>query len=652
MANIKMKIKQKNGGSYDILRPETEVDQISDLTIGLKDFLKDPSSTKLATAVTGETGSGALVFGTSPTLDNAVITNGINISSGSIVFEGSTADDFETSLTVVNPTTDNTITLPNLSGTTILASDLGTSGYVLQSNGPSSIPTWKDVSAGFNVATANNLSNTTAGAIPYQNGTGTSFIKAASNGEVLVSSGTSGSAVAWALPSTLTVGAATNATNINISATTSSDTTTSIVLVGNQSTGNQSPFISSSLLYNASTGLLSATGFSGSGALLTNIPAGQLSGTIPSGVLGQSSLFIGTTQVLLNRASGALTLAGISLTTPDIGAATATSINKVAITAPATSATLTIANGKTFIVNNNITLTGTDGVQINLGSTNGTLGSAAFTASTAYEPAISTLSIAKGGTNGSATPTLGAVAYGTGTAYAFSNVGTSGQVLTSAGNGAPTWTSTTGTGNIVRASNPTLGGATFTGTVGLPSGSAALPAINFISGSTNDSSGFYREAQGSLAISIVGTAKLRIESNNVNVGTELRNATAFSTVALSGYRALVVNPTGDNFSFGSTASSIRFKDEVQSFSFDKNNFLSLEPKKYKMKKEKEIFGGSAKYSIGFIAEQAQDLGLDFLYQVDEKGIPDYFAYDRLPIYLFAVIKEQEERIKALEAKIQ
>ena len=49
------------------------------------------------------------------------------------------------------------------------------------------------------------------------------------------------------------------------------------------------------------------------------------------------------------------------------------------------------------------------------------------------------LPIANGGTNGSATPTAGAVPYGTGTAYGFTAAGTSGQVLTSAGAGAPTW---------------------------------------------------------------------------------------------------------------------------------------------------------------------------------------------------------------------
>ena len=65
-------------------------------------------------------------------------------------------------------------------------------------------------------------------------------------------------------------GTATNATNINISATTSSDTTTSLVLVGAQATGNQSPFIDSGLAYNANTNTLSTDNVAiGSGTLTT-----------------------------------------------------------------------------------------------------------------------------------------------------------------------------------------------------------------------------------------------------------------------------------------------------------------------------------------------------------------------------------------------
>lgn len=56
-----------------------------------------------------------------------------------------------------------------------------------------------------------------------------------------------------------------------------------------------------------------------------------------------------------------------TLVTPVLGVATATSINKVAITAPAASATLTIANTKTFTVSNTLTLTGTDGITVAFG---------------------------------------------------------------------------------------------------------------------------------------------------------------------------------------------------------------------------------------------------------------------------------------------
>lgn len=49
-----------------------------------------------------------------------------------------------------------------------------------------------------------------------------------------------------------------------------------------------------------------------------------------------------------------------TLTTPNIGVATATTVNKVTITQPASSATLTIINGKTFTVNNTLGIFGTD----------------------------------------------------------------------------------------------------------------------------------------------------------------------------------------------------------------------------------------------------------------------------------------------------
>lgn len=55
-----------------------------------------------------------------------------------------------------------------------------------------------------------------------------------------------------------------------------------------------------------------------------------------------------------------------------------------------------------------------------------------------------TLAIAQGGTNSSATATAGGAGYGTGTAHAYTAAGTAGQVLTSAGASAPTWSGISG----------------------------------------------------------------------------------------------------------------------------------------------------------------------------------------------------------------
>ena len=56
---------------------------------------------------------------TSPTITNPSIS-GAGVDA-SIVFEGATPDAFETTLTVVDPTQDNTITMPNTTGTVVLA---------------------------------------------------------------------------------------------------------------------------------------------------------------------------------------------------------------------------------------------------------------------------------------------------------------------------------------------------------------------------------------------------------------------------------------------------------------------------------------------------------------------------------------------------
>jgi hypothetical protein len=95
--------------------------------------------------------------------------------------------------------------------------------------------------------------------------------------------------------------------------------------------------------------------------------------------------------------TGAVTMASTLGVT---GAITGASFNKVAITAPATSATLTIADGKTVTINNGITLAGTDGTVLTFPNSSGTVVTTGATQTlnqkTLNSPTIST--IENGGT--------------------------------------------------------------------------------------------------------------------------------------------------------------------------------------------------------------------------------------------------------------
>lgn len=64
---------------------------------------------------------------------------------------------------------------------------------------------------------------------------------------------------------------------------------------------------------------------------------------------------------------------GPTLTTPNLGVATATSVNNVTFTAPATGSTLTIADGKTLTANNSLTLAGTDATTMTFPTTSATI---------------------------------------------------------------------------------------------------------------------------------------------------------------------------------------------------------------------------------------------------------------------------------------
>jgi hypothetical protein len=96
---------------------------------GLQSKVSDSVSTTSSTTIASSTAVKAaydLAVAAVP-LSGGTVTGNLEIgTTGSLSFEGATADGFETTLAVTNPTADRTITLPNVSGTVVTTGDTGT----------------------------------------------------------------------------------------------------------------------------------------------------------------------------------------------------------------------------------------------------------------------------------------------------------------------------------------------------------------------------------------------------------------------------------------------------------------------------------------------------------------------------------------------
>ena len=266
--------------------------------------------------------------------------------------------------------------------------------------------------------TIQTLSNKTL-TLPTIQGTGAAFSGSSSGTITLLATATAGTNTIT-LPATtgtvITTGDSATVTNTmlagsiaNNKLTNSSITvgSTSISLGGTSTSLAGMSFITFSGATSGTSQLIPAA-IAGSGSVLT-LPTGTdtLVGKATSDVFTNKTISLTTntltfTSLELKTAcsdetgSGSLVFAtSPTLVTPTLGVAAATSINKVAITAPATSATLTIADGKTLTVSNTLTFTGTDSSSVAFGAggtvayTGGTLAQFAATTSSQLAGVIS-----------------------------------------------------------------------------------------------------------------------------------------------------------------------------------------------------------------------------------------------------------------------
>lgn len=156
----------------------------------------------------------------------------------------------------------------------------------------------------------------------------------------------------------------------------------------------------------------------------------------------------------LSGQSGTGSFAGTtspSFTTPTLGVAAATTINKVTFTTPATGSTLTIADGKTLTVSNTMSMTATDSAAIAFGAG----GTVAYTGGSGT---LVTASIA-GTTQAAAVNTRYIVANAGQTTITLPTTFAIGDIVIIKGLGAAGWILAAGAATTIKAGNQTTSSA-------------------------------------------------------------------------------------------------------------------------------------------------------------------------------------------------
>jgi len=341
----------------------------------------------------------------------------------------------------------------------------------------------------------------------------------------------------------------------------------------------------SGVLTNA-TGLPISTGVSGLGTGVATFLATPSSANLASALTDES----GSNTVAFTTSP--------TFVTPTLGVASATTINKVTFTTPATGSTLTVADGKTLTASNTLTLTGTDASSVAFG-TGGTVAYtanklSAFAATTSSE-LLGVISDETG--SGSlvfatsptlVTPALGTPSAlvgtnitGTATAFTASNVTTNANLtghVTSVGNAAvlgsftssqlsTALTDETGSGAAVFGTSPAITTSLTTPSASFDLINTTATAVNFAKAATTLSIG---ASTGTTtvnnALTVAGNLTVSGTTTTVNSTTvEIQNAFVFegSTADAHETTLTTVEPTADrSISLPDATGTIVLKDST------------------------------------------------------------------------------------------
>ena len=94
---------------------------------------------------------------------------------------------------------------------------------------------------------------------------------------------------------------------------------------------------------------------------------------------------------------------------------------------------------------------------------------------------------------------------------------------------------------------------------------------------------------------------------------------------------------------------MKTKQDIAPANIDVSKILQVTPKSFKYNVDVEEYGlENAETTVGFIAEDLNELGLNYFVRYDETGEPIAIPYEKYVVALQAVVRNLNDRITTLE----
>jgi hypothetical protein len=185
----------------------------------------------------------------------------------------------------------------------------------------------------------------------------------------------------------------------------------------------------------------------------------------------------------------------------------------------------------------------------------------------------------------------------------------------------------------------TVGGSTINLSTNLVYCDANLSVIGNINASG------YTVTSSSVSTSSVSASSVNGGDGTFNTALRSSNIPSFG-VGAAGFAVFATSAAGR---LGFSTSSLKTKQEIELLDIDVSKILQVTPKSFKYNVDVAEYGlENAQTTVGFIAEDLNDLGLNYFVRYNDAGEPIAIPYEKYVVALQAVVRNLNDRITTLE----